>query len=102
MGVRCSDTTSDATRVTTMTKASCPNRMLTRPFTKMMGRKMPMVVSVDAMTATPTSAVPRLLASFGSIPRSRWRVMFSSETMELSTTMPTARAMAMSETAFRV
>lgn len=54
------------------------------------GRNTASVVSVLAVIAIATSLVP--FASSGGIPLSRSRVMFSSTTMELSTSMPTPRA----------
>lgn len=55
------------------------------------GRNTASVVSVLAVIAIATSLVPLTAASSGGIPLSRSRVMFSSTTMELSTSMPTPR-----------
>ena len=63
------------------------------PLMKTIGKKTAIVVSVAAMTAPETSAVPFLAASRVLSPCSLFRKMFSSTTMALSTSMPTASAM---------
>ena len=63
------------------------------PLTKTMGKNTATVVSVAAMTAVATSLVPRRAAFSTSRPCSFLRTMFSSTTMLLSTSSPTASAM---------
>ncbi len=70
------------------------------PDMKTIGKKTAIVVSVAATTADATSEVPFLAASTIPSPCSRFRTMFSSTTMELSTSMPTARAMPPSDMMF--
>ena len=62
------------------------------PRTKIRGRKTTRVVSVLAMTAATTSRLPFTAADSESWPASRSRLMFSSTTMALSTSIPTPRA----------
>ena len=54
------------------------------------GRNTQSIVNVDAIMEIPTSSVPCTAASFGFSPRSMCVVMFSSATMESSTTIPIA------------
>jgi hypothetical protein len=74
------------------------------PRTKIRGRNTTTVVRVLATIAEATSSVPStapLTASPWRLPsRSRW--MFSSTTIELSTSMPTPRARPPSDTRFSV
>ncbi len=58
------------------------------PPAKRMGKKTATVVKVEAMTAMPTSRAPSTAAFMGGRPRSRWRWIFSSTTMESSTILP--------------
>ena len=60
------------------------------------------MVSVDAVTATPTSPAPCMAASRIESPSCLRRKMFSSTTMALSTSMPTARASPAMEMTLRV
>ncbi len=57
------------------------------------GRNTAMVVNVEARTAPHTSLVPSKDASKADLPMPLWRSIFSITTMELSTSMPTAKAM---------
>ncbi len=59
---------------------------------KTTGRNTAIVVSVEAVIARETSAVPSMAAVRGESPSSCLRKMFSNTTMELSTTIPTPRA----------
>ena len=92
MGISVSDTASEAMRendtVTAMSRNSCE----AMPSRKTTGTNTAMVVSVEAMTARPTSEAPSLDASTADRPASRRLKMASSTTMALSTSMPTPRA----------
>ena len=57
-----------------------------------MGANTDTVVRVDAVIAPATSATPRTAASFSESPSSRQRVIDSSTTIALSTSIPTPRA----------
>ena len=72
------------------------------PPTMVSGRKTQSMVSVEAITEIPTSAVPWTAASFGFSPRSICDVTFSSTTMASSTTIPMAMASEDMETMFSV
>ena len=63
------------------------------PVMNTIGKNTATEVSVAAVTARATSAVPRRAASRRSMPCSRLRAMLSSTTTALSTSMPTASAM---------
>jgi len=66
------------------------------------GMKTATVVSVDARIATQTSFAPQYDAALMLSPSARRRYVFSSTTMALSTTMPTAKASPASETTLSV
>ena len=53
-------------------------------------------------TVKPTSRAPRSAASYGAMPSSMWRVMFSSTTIASSTTKPVAIVSAISERLLRL
>ena len=59
---------------------------------KIIGTKTLIVVSVEAMIAPVTCFVPCTAARGAAMPRTRRRTMFSSTTMELSTSIPMPRA----------
>src|SRR3990172_11410413 len=54
------------------------------------GKNTATMVKVDAATASPTSAEPKIAASLGRAPLSTWREIFSRITIASSTTIPTA------------
>ena len=58
---------------------------------KITGRKTATVVAVEANTAPQISLVPSRAAWYAFLPSFRWRSIFSNTTMELSTSMPTAK-----------
>ena len=66
------------------------NMMPDMPEIMVRGRNTHSMVSVEAITEIPTSAVPCTAASLGFSPRSRCEVTFSRTTMASSTTMPIA------------
>ena len=68
------------------------NRIPASPCRKISGTNTTIVVSVDALTAVPTSSLPNIAASRGAVPRSTFVAMFSSTTTALSTTIPIAIA----------
>ena len=65
------------------------------------GPKTAIVVSVEERTAPQTSFVPRSAATLGDSPMPRCRSMFSSTTIALSTTIPTAKLSPAREITFR-
>ena len=73
---------------------SCFIMIPVTPWTKIRGRKTTTVVSVEAITACPTSSAPNIEASRRPVPRDICEMMFSSTTTALSTTMPMAIASA--------
>ena len=87
-------------KVTTL--ENCLNMTPAIPSMKSSGRKTASVVSVLAVIAMATSLVPLIAASSGGMPLSRSRVMFSSTTIELSTSMPTPSASPPSVMMFRL
>ncbi len=72
------------------------------PFTNTRGRNTATVVSVDAVTAMPTSLAPSRAADSTFLPLSRCRAMFSRTTIELSRSMPIPRAIPPSDMIFSV
>ena len=90
-GITVSETSSEASRATVTVIANGAKSCPTKPPTSAIGAKTATVVRVDAVTAPATSRTPvedRVAAS--SSPYSRCRLMFSSTTIESSTTRPTA------------
>ena len=87
-------------KVTTL--ENCLNMTPAIPSMKSSGRKTASVVSVLAVIAMATSLAPLIAASSGGMPLSRSRVMFSSTTIELSTSMPTPSASPPSVMMFRL
>ena len=73
MGTTKSATTRDASREQTTASARSPKTCPATPSTKTMGRNTATVVRVLAMTAAPTSWVPRMAAAMISSPSSRHR-----------------------------
>ena len=71
------------------------------PCTNTSGRNTAIVVRVDAVTAMPTSDAPATAACTTPMPASRLRAMFSSTTIESSTTMPVASARPPSDITFK-
>ena len=67
------------------------------PDTMVRGRNTQRVVRVEPIIEPATSDVPFTAASLRFSPRSMWREMFSSTTIELSTTMPMAMERALME-----
>ena len=61
------------------------------PGQKIMGKNAAMVVAALAMTGHITSLLPTIEAISRLLPSWRWRKMFSTITMALSTSIPTAR-----------
>ncbi len=89
-GMTVSDTSSEASSATVTVIANGAKSCPTKPPTRAIGANTATVVSVEAVTAPATSRTAvRIASRFGS-PYSRCRLMFSSTTMESSTTRPTA------------
>ena len=92
MGVKERDVKREAMRVATSTKPSCLKMIPASPVRNIRGRKITTVVMVEAVMAMPISLVPKTAAVVTRPPCSTCRVMFSSTTIPLSTTMPEAMA----------
>jgi hypothetical protein len=75
-------------------KANSRNSWPISPLTSPTGAKTEARVMVVAITAKPTSSLPRKVAAIGSMPPSTRRWTFSTSTMASSTTSPTARIIA--------
>ena len=78
------------------------NIMPAMPLIMVRGRNTHSMVSVEAMTEIPTSAVPCTAASLGFSPFSIWEVTFSRTTIASSTTIPMAMDRALMEMMLRV
>jgi hypothetical protein len=74
----------------------------TIPLMNAIGRNTTTSTSVIATAAPPISLRPLMAASNGPCPMSRWRVMFSSTTIESSTRIPMISDNPISETMSRV
>ncbi len=92
MGTSIRAVNNEATRAIVTIAANWPNTIAAMPPTNIIGAKIEIVVSVEAITATPTSFAPKTAPSFARSPFSRCRLMLSITTMALSTTRPTATA----------
>ena len=92
VGMTVTDTSNDnvtaATIASEMSAKSCP----ASSSTSRIGMNTATVVKVDASTAPKTSRPPSTAARIGALPISRCLYTFSSTTIALSTTMPTANA----------
>jgi hypothetical protein len=88
MGTKVRATTSDVASEKTTDSARSPKTWPAIPVTNTIGRKTATVVSVEAVTAPPTSRAPRTAARVGESPSSRQRKTDSMTTMPLSTSMP--------------
>ncbi len=89
-GITVSDTSSEASRATVTVMANGANSWPTKPPTRAIGANTATVVSVEAVTAPATSRTPVTIACCLLSPYDRCRLMFSSTTIESSTTRPTA------------
>ena len=83
---------SEHSKANDTTQANCLKVCAETPPMNSTGTNTATVVNVDAVMAVATSPLPSTAARFGSRPSSRWRKMFSSTTIELSTNMPTPSA----------
>lgn len=83
-----SETTSEARRATVTATENGVKISPVMPPTNAMGRKTATVVSVEEVTAPATSRTAVVITANFSPPYPRWRLMFSSTTMESSTTRP--------------
>ena len=91
-GTSVTATTSDISSEKTTTTDSCLNMMLEMPDRKNSGMNTAMWVRIEATIADQTSSLPSMAAVSRSFPFSMWRKVFSSTTIEASTTMPMPRA----------
>ncbi len=89
-GMTVSETSSEASSATVTVTANGMKICPTKPPTRAIGAKTATVVRVEAVTAPATSRTPVMMASRLASPYPRWRLMFSSTTIESSTTRPTA------------
>lgn len=97
MGVVVSDTTIDTRMAEDMTMANSRKNRPTMPPMNRMGTNTAMSEMLMDTTVNPISRAPSSEACSAVLPRSMWRMMFSSTTMASSTTKPVATVSAMSE-----
>ena len=97
MGVVVSETTSDTRMAADMTMANSRKNRPTMPPMNKMGTNTAMSEMLMETTVKPISRAPSNDACSADLPRSMWRMMFSSTTMASSTTKPVAMVSAMSE-----
>ena len=64
MGVRVKAENREAAKTIMTTNPNSLNMIPVSPFTKMIGKKIAIVVKVEAITAVPTSPAPKIEASF--------------------------------------
>ena len=101
-GLKTSATKSEATRVTITVMGRYFMNSPMMPGQKTRGPKAQIVVSVEAITGAVTWLVPCSAASVRLMPMPRCRKMFSTTTIALSTSMPSARISEKSTTMFSV
>ncbi len=92
-----SETTSEMAMAALSVTANSRKSRPTIPPISRMGMKTAMSEVLMEKTVKPISRAPRSAASNGTIPFSRWRVMFSITTMASSTTKPVEMVSAISE-----
>ncbi len=97
MGVVVSETTIDTRMAAAMTTANSRKNRPTMPPMNQMGTNTAISDRLIDTTVKPISREPRSAASSAPMPRSMWRMMFSSTTMASSTTKPVTTVSAMSE-----
>ncbi len=86
-------TTNEASNATTTVSANGRKKLPAMPVRKAIGRKTATVVRVDAATAVMISRAPVYAATSGRSPSLTCLLMFSSTTIESSTTRPMATIM---------
>ena len=96
-GVVVSEMTIETTMAVESTTANSRNRRPTMPPIIRMGMNTAISDMLMEKTVNPISFAPCSEAANGSMPASRWRVMFSITTMASSTTKPVATVSAISE-----
>ncbi len=92
MGVTVRETKKLIISAKAMVSASGMKRLRATPVRKTTGKKTTMVVMVETKMGMATSWAAASTALLRSPPISRWRWMFSSSTIESSTSRPTPRA----------
>ena len=102
MGVVVSDTTIDTRMAADMTMANSRKKRPTMPPMNQMGTNTAISDRLMDTTVKPISRAPSSAACSALLPRSMWRMMFSSTTMASSTTKPVTTVSAMSERLSRV
>ena len=102
MGIRVIATISDINIANVMVSAWSRNNCPATPCTNTSGKNTATVVRVDAITAIETSRAPLTAACRIVAPASRMRAMFSSTTIESSTTIPVASASPPSDMTLRL
>jgi len=102
MGVSVSDTTPDTSTATPIVTANSLNSRPTMPPRNSTGMNTAASESVIDTIVKPISRDPPSAASIGRSPSSMCRTMFSSITIASSTTKPTERVSAMSESVSRL
>ncbi len=101
-GVTVRDTRKLIISANAMVSASGMNRLRATPVRNSTGRNTTMVVIVDTRIGIATSFAAASTASRRDWPRPRWRWMFSSSTIESSTSRPTPSARPPSVNTFSV
>ena len=97
IGVSVIATTPEIRIATLITIANSWNSRPTMPPMNITGMNTAISESVIEKMVKPISPAPCSAASYGGMPASMWRTMFSSITIASSTTKPTARVNASSE-----
>ena len=100
--IKVNETNKEAKRERVTVIAKSLNIVPTTPSTNTIGINTATVVKVDAVIAIPTSEAPSIAASSLEYPSEFKRNIFSSTTIALSTSIPTARANPPSVSIFKV
>ena len=94
IGVSVSAITPDSSTAPARVNANSVNSTPVSPPWKPIGRYTAISVVVIATTGQASSRAPRIAASYGDMPSSMWRWMFSSTMIASSTTIPIASTIA--------
>ena len=97
MGVVVSDTSMDSKMAADMTTANSRKKRPTMPPMNNMGTNTAISDRLIETTVKPISRAPSSAACRAVLPRSMWRMTFSSTTMASSTTKPVATVSAISD-----
>ena len=97
MGVVVSEITMDTRMAADMTTANSRKNRPTIPAMNKMGTNTAISDRLMETTVKPISRAPSIAACMAVLPRSMWRITFSSTTMASSTTKPAETVSAISE-----